>query len=96
MNQWTKDFISGSVSGMFGIFVGHPLDTVKCRIQVNSKVYSSAYNSIKKILIEERILGLFKGVLPPMMSQFPINAMYLFLNKTIFRVLQNDENIEGD
>jgi len=28
-NNWTKDFICGSISGIFGILVGHPLDTIK-------------------------------------------------------------------
>ena len=76
MNQWTKDFLAGSISGIFGTLVGHPLDTIKCRIQASSNYYSSTLSALGKILKEEKLIGLFKGVLPPILNQFPINAMY--------------------
>jgi solute carrier family 25 carnitine/acylcarnitine transporter 20/29 len=75
MNEWFRDFVCGSISGMFGTFCGHPLDTVKIRLQLNSKAYNNTFYSIAKIIREEKILGLFKGVVPPMLNQFPINAM---------------------
>jgi hypothetical protein len=75
MNQWFKDFLAGSISGILGTFVGHPLDTVKCRIQARKINYSSFFMTIQKILKEEKFLGLFKGVVPPILNQFPINAM---------------------
>jgi solute carrier family 25 carnitine/acylcarnitine transporter 20/29 len=75
MNIWISDFLSGSISGILGTFVGHPLDTIKCRLQVNSKEYVSTFASISKIIREEKFSGLFKGVVPPVLTQFPINAM---------------------
>jgi solute carrier family 25 carnitine/acylcarnitine transporter 20/29 len=75
MSQWAVDVISGSISGVIGIFVGHPLDTIKCRIQVSSKEYSNTFSALRKIIKEERFIGLFKGVVPPILNQFPINAM---------------------
>jgi solute carrier family 25 (mitochondrial carnitine/acylcarnitine transporter), member 20/29 len=75
MKLWLIDFISGSLSGILGTFVGHPLDTIKCRLQVHSKEYSNTFNSLRKIVKEEKLSGLFKGVVPPMLNQFPINAM---------------------
>jgi hypothetical protein len=29
MNQWFKDLFCGSISGMLGTALGHPLDTIK-------------------------------------------------------------------
>jgi hypothetical protein len=84
MNQWFKDFIAGSVSGILGTLVGHPLDTVKCRIQAKSTNHSSSFSVIKVILREEKFLGLFKGVIPPILNQFPINAMYRFILFSLF------------
>lgn len=75
MNQWLCDFTAGSISGIAGTFIGHPLDTIKCRIQVNSKVYSNTVVALYKIVKQEKVLGLFKGVIPPLLNQFPINAM---------------------
>jgi solute carrier family 25 carnitine/acylcarnitine transporter 20/29 len=75
MKLWLVDFISGSVSGILGTFIGHPLDTIKCRLQVYSKEYANTLASMSKIVKEEKLRGLFKGVVPPMLNQFPINAM---------------------
>jgi solute carrier family 25 carnitine/acylcarnitine transporter 20/29 len=75
MNRWLVDFLSGSISGMMGTLVGHPLDTVKCRLQVSANDYGNTFKSISKIVKEEKILGLFKGVVPPMLNNFPINAV---------------------
>jgi len=30
-NDWIRDFICGSFSGIFGTFFGHPFDTIKVR-----------------------------------------------------------------
>jgi solute carrier family 25 carnitine/acylcarnitine transporter 20/29 len=80
MNQWFADFLAGSISGILGTLIGHPLDTVKCRLQVASKEYSSTLVALAKTVREERILGLFKGVVPPVLNQFPVNAMYYVIN----------------
>ncbi len=75
MKQYIIDFVVGSISGIVGTFVGHPLDTIKCRLQVNSKEYKNTFTCIVKTIKQEKLLGLFKGVVPPILNQFPVNAM---------------------
>ncbi len=75
MNQWMVDFISGSISGICGLFIGHPLDTIKCRMQYEPNIYRNTFTAFKLIAKEEKLISLFKGVIPPIFNQFPINAM---------------------
>lgn len=75
MTQYLIDFSIGSISGIIGTFVGHPLDTIKCRLQVNFKEYTNTMGCLVKIIREEKLFGLFKGVIPPILNQFPVNAM---------------------
>ena len=75
MNQWLSDFLCGSISGMISTFVGHPLDTVKLRLQTDSKLYGNTFYTLAKIMRDEKFIGLFKGVVPPMLNQVPINAL---------------------
>jgi hypothetical protein len=75
MNQWHVDFIAGSLSGICGVIIGHPLDTIKCRMQYQANYYKSTLTTVKLMLKEEQIFSLFKGFVPPMLNTFPINAM---------------------
>jgi solute carrier family 25 carnitine/acylcarnitine transporter 20/29 len=75
MKEYIIDFICGSVSGIVGVLAGHPLDTVKCRMQVLSKEYRGLVPSCAKIIKEERFTALYKGIVPPLLSQFPLNAL---------------------
>ena len=43
---------------------------------MNPDVYKNALYSTIKIIKEEKIRGLFKGIIPPVVNQFPMNAMY--------------------
>ncbi len=75
MNQWLIDFISGSISGICGLLIGHPLDTIKCRMQFQPHIYTNSIATFKLMAKEEKLISLFKGVIPPIFNQFPINAM---------------------
>ncbi len=74
MNTYTIDLISGSISGMIGLIAGHPFDTVKCRMQISPE-YKRITTAFKKIIKEEKIKGLYKGILPPLFSQLPLHAL---------------------
>jgi solute carrier family 25 carnitine/acylcarnitine transporter 20/29 len=75
MSQWFKDYICATIAGTCGTIVGHPLDTIKCRMQIQSDEYKTMTSSFVKIYKEERFKGLFKGLVPPLLNNLPINAM---------------------
>lgn len=55
---------------MSSLFVGHPLDTIKVRLQSSqaSGKYSGTLNAFKTIVREERVRGLYKGVTSPLVG----------------------------
>jgi solute carrier family 25 carnitine/acylcarnitine transporter 20/29 len=73
--NWVIDFLSGSISGAAGVIIGHPLDTIKCRMQIDPSTYSNMLKTSLKIVRKEKIWGLFKGCLSPTLFAIPINAM---------------------
>ena len=90
-----RDFIAGLISGSCACYVGHPLDTIKVRMQIsNSK--SSLSQSFLRIIRNEGISGLFKGVLSPIASRAPIVAVLFSTNKISKSIFsQYDELSEG-
>jgi solute carrier family 25 carnitine/acylcarnitine transporter 20/29 len=75
MKDYIVDFFCGSIAGIVGVLAGHPLDTVKCRMQILSQEYRGLVTSCAKIIKEERFAALYKGIIPPLISQFPLNAL---------------------
>ncbi|EIW75130.1 mitochondrial carrier [Coniophora puteana RWD-64-598 SS2] len=73
------DFVAGTASGIAGLLVGHPLDTVKVRFQNPDFAhrYTSTLHAVVTIAREERLSGLWKGVSAPL-------ATYALLNGLIF------------
>ena len=59
---------------MVGQFIGHPLDTVRVRMQLETKKIS-ARHCISKTIKNEGVSGLYKGVTQPMIGAVPINSM---------------------
>jgi len=68
MESFASDLLSGSISGGVGMLFGHPLDTVKVRMQRSPERYSSTLGCFTRTLKLEGFGGLFKGVAPPLLS----------------------------
>lgn len=60
-----KSFISGTVGGWGLVLAGHPLDTIKVRLQT-SNAYKGLLDCVQQTVKAEGPLGLYKGVLAPM------------------------------
>jgi solute carrier family 25 carnitine/acylcarnitine transporter 20/29 len=80
MNEATIDFVSGWIGGIAGVIGCHPFDTVKCRIQSQGSGdipvrYRSGWHCFSDTVKTEGIRGLYKGVLPPVLTQGVINAI---------------------
>ncbi|CAE6365761.1 unnamed protein product [Rhizoctonia solani] len=62
------DFVAGTVGGMVGLAVGFPFDTIKVRLQHPETMnrYRNSVTALVKIIREERVAGLFKGISSPM------------------------------
>ncbi|XP_044068028.1 solute carrier family 25 member 45 isoform X2 [Siniperca chuatsi] len=68
------EFIAGSISGAVGLAVGHPLDTVKVRLQAQS-VYKGIFHCMTKTYSHEGLHGFFKGMAFPVLTTGITNSV---------------------
>jgi len=73
-----KDITAGSVGGIAMCLVGHPLDTVKVRLQTTTK-YKGTIHCLTSTIREEGFMGLYKGIQSPLLGMTFFNAT-LFLS----------------
>ncbi|KAI1713292.1 mitochondrial carrier protein [Ditylenchus destructor] len=72
------DFAAGCVGGAAGVLAGHPLDTVKVRLQTqcaNNPTYRGTVHCFTTIAKAEKVQGLYKGVSSPLSSVAFLNAI---------------------
>ena len=69
-----KDLICGSFAGIFLCLSGHPLDSIKVRMQ-NSKVKLTLGGAIKSTFRKEGIVGFYKGMGAPLVTIPFINSI---------------------
>ena len=70
-----KDIVAGTIGGMTTVVVGHPLDTVKVRLQTSTSHYSSMVDCIVKTWQVEGVRGYYKGVQSPLAGEAFFNAI---------------------
>ncbi|KAF8336237.1 mitochondrial carrier [Amanita rubescens] len=89
----TVDFIAGTLSGIAGLIVGHPFDTIKVRFQspTISGKYSSTLHAFGSIVHEERLAGLFKGITSPLITAAFLNGL-IFSSYHFFLKVQHESN----
>ena len=76
------DIFSGTVAGINLVLVGHPLDTLKTRLQTQPRInpiYNGLLDCFKKTIEWEGVRGLYKGMTSPLVGQMFFRAL-LFLS----------------
>uniref|UniRef100_A0A7N8XDM7 Mitochondrial carnitine/acylcarnitine carrier protein-like n=1 Tax=Mastacembelus armatus TaxID=205130 RepID=A0A7N8XDM7_9TELE len=80
-----KNFVAGGVGGACLLLTGHPLDTIKVRLQTQPKAscthnmhYAGTYDCFRKTVSKEGILGLYKGMGVPLAGMAPMMAISFF------------------
>lgn len=78
-------FVSGGVGGGLSVAVGHPMDTIKVKLQTQRRVvageaplYSGTFDCAAKTLRSEGVRGLYRGVTMPLIGTVPVFAMCFF------------------
>lgn len=73
--------LAGGVGGACLVLSGHPLDTIKVRMQTmvtvkgEAPMYTSALDCAKKTVGKEGFFGLYKGVTAPLLAVTPMYAL---------------------
>ncbi|XP_058147681.1 mitochondrial basic amino acids transporter isoform X2 [Dasypus novemcinctus] len=87
------DFLAGCAGGVAGVLVGHPFDTVKVRLQVQSAEkaqYRGTVHCFQSIIKQESVLGLYRGLGSPLMGLTFINALVFGVQGNSLRALGHD------
>ncbi|XP_054464423.1 mitochondrial carnitine/acylcarnitine carrier protein [Anoplopoma fimbria] len=94
-----KNFLAGGVAGACLLLAGHPLDTIKVRLQTQPKVssaryviYSGTYDCFRKTISKEGVLGLYRGMGAPLAGAAPMMAISFFGFGLGKKLLQTDPN----
>jgi len=82
-----KDLVAGTVGGACGIVVGHPIDTVKVRLQVDGS-YRGITDCVLKTWRHEGPTSFYKGVVAPVLGAAPINAVVFVVHGGVIRYAQ--------
>ena len=75
--------LSGLTAGTVGVLISHPFDTVKTRIQAGWSTRGHAV--LSTTLQEQGIHGLYRGILPPLLSVGLVQAATF----TIYQHMKN-------
>lgn len=89
-----KDFLAGGFGGMCLVAAGHPLDTIKVRLQTQpipepgkKPLYLGTWDCALKTVRNEGFFGLYKGMAAPLVGVTPMFAV-CFLGFGIGKKLQ--------
>jgi hypothetical protein len=88
--DWThlkREFIAGGLAGSIGIFIGFPLDLIKVNLQVYPDRYKNARDCFVQMMKAEGVSGLYRGCLPPIISQG--KSLYLSIYLSIYLSLRH-------
>jgi len=98
-----KDTLAGGFGGMCLVLVGHPLDTIKVRIQTMVTVpgqpppYRGMIDCASKIIKADGLLGLYRGMLAPLTGVTPMYSLCFFgynVGKQIFCTENSFKDLE--
>ncbi|GBP22444.1 Congested-like trachea protein [Eumeta japonica] len=80
-----KYFVSGGFGGVCTVLAGHPMDTIKVRLQTmplpipgEPALYTGTWDCFKKTVHKEGFRGLYKGMSAPLTGVAPIFAISFF------------------
>lgn len=90
LTQESIDFISGSAAGALSIVVGQPFDTIKVRLQTNSK-FHGPIDCFKQLVKKEGFMGLFTGMGPPIVTSTAANAVVFTSYGSALKFLRGGE-----
>lgn len=82
-----KDFTAGWIASGISVYCGHPLDTVRTRMQLTNS--SSFKNTLVKSFSTEGISGLYRGWVFPVVGRAPISGLVFTANNLCMKYLKD-------
>jgi solute carrier family 25 carnitine/acylcarnitine transporter 20/29 len=82
-----RDLGAGTCGGCAGIVTGQPLDTIKVRLQSRPEHFQGIADCALRTVRHEGVRGLFKGLVPPLIGNAPLNALLFATNAASVRAV---------
>jgi solute carrier family 25 (mitochondrial carnitine/acylcarnitine transporter), member 20/29 len=101
--SFLKTTIAGGAGGACLVLVGHPLDTIKVRIQTmtvaagQAPPYSGTLDCALKTMRAEGPFALYKGITSPLLGVIPMYALCFFgyeIGKRVFTTEESYRNLQ--
>mmetsp|Transcript_3277 Transcript_3277/g.9100 ORF Transcript_3277/g.9100 Transcript_3277/m.9100 type:complete len:277 (+) Transcript_3277:228-1058(+) len=87
-----SEFVSGSIAGACGVFFGHPLDTIKTRLQTTTSGHASSVQCAVDMTRREGFRSFYRGLSWPLLSKSVEQCLIFGLNEKAKRFVP----LEGD
>ena len=78
------DCLSGAIAGVSGTLLGHPLDTIRVKLQAGQGKSALA---VSRELSREGVLGFYRGFLPPLLTVGIASTLAFSTNEVAKRAL---------
>ena len=91
--------IAGTVGGLISVIVGHPLDTIKVRLQAmeilaQKRKFSGTLDCIMQTVRKEGAVALFKGLTPHMVMSVPSWSLLFWGYGMGLKLQSKDQNFD--
>ncbi|CAJ0929872.1 unnamed protein product, partial [Mesorhabditis belari] len=92
------DFVAGCFGGAAGVLAGHPMDTVKVRLQTQhshgaTPLYRGTFHCFGLIVKKEGFTGLYKGLTSPLASLCLINATAFGVQAAVTKEFRDPQSL---
>ena len=86
------EIIAGTLGGCAGIVAGHPLDTIKVRLQQQSSQYRGIVHCFATIVRTEKVAGLYRGMAAPLVGVAVINSLLFAVYASALRLVSQNSS----
>jgi solute carrier family 25 carnitine/acylcarnitine transporter 20/29 len=87
-------FVSGAVYGLTSIIVGHPLDTLKTKMQAqNQHLTSNSFQVLIRTIKADGLIGLYRGCIPPLLGASLLRSVQFGIFETSVDLLKCSKTI---
>jgi len=93
-NNAASNLVVGGASGTFSATVCYPLDTIRRRMQMKGKTYSSMWDAVVTISRTEGVAGFFRGWAANTLKVVPQNSIRFVSYEILLSLLFSAEEIE--
>mmetsp|Transcript_36725 Transcript_36725/g.56286 ORF Transcript_36725/g.56286 Transcript_36725/m.56286 type:complete len:111 (+) Transcript_36725:58-390(+) len=84
---WTS-VCSSSIANTAGNIIGHPLDTIKVRMMLETRRISASQCAYEAVATEG-VRGLFKGMMQPLIGSLPLNSLVFVSSEIAAEAMRN-------